>query len=62
MPSMTLTFVNATTGASVSYYMEAQDDEGQPVASRGTEERPLVISFAATGRSLSPAGSGAWLV
>ena len=39
---------HATTGASVSYYMEAQDDEGQPVASRGTEERPLVISFAAT--------------
>jgi len=44
---------HATTGASVSYYMEAQDDEGQPVASRGTEERPLVISFAATARSSS---------
>jgi hypothetical protein len=44
---------HATTGSSVSYYMEAQDDEGQPLASRGTEERPLVISFAATARSAS---------
>jgi len=44
---------HATTGSSVSYYMEAQDDDGQPVASRGTEERPLVISFAATSRSSS---------
>jgi hypothetical protein len=35
----------ATTGASVAYYIEAQDDEGQPVAQRGSEERPLVISF-----------------
>ena len=44
---------HATTGSSVSYYMEAQDDAGEPVASRGTEERPLVISFAATARSSS---------
>jgi hypothetical protein len=44
---------HATTGSSVSYYMEAQDDAGEPVASRGTEERPLVISFAATTRSSS---------
>jgi hypothetical protein len=35
----------ATTGASVAYYIEAQDDEGQPVANRGTEERPLVIQL-----------------
>ncbi len=35
----------ATTGSSVAYYMEAQDDDGQPVANRGTEERPLVIQL-----------------
>jgi hypothetical protein len=46
---------HATAGSSVSYYLEAQDEEGQPVASRGTEERPLVISFAATSRSSSRA-------
>jgi len=44
---------SATTGASVAYYMEAQDDEGNAVASRGTETRPLVISFAATARPSS---------
>ena len=27
----------ATTGSSVAYYIEAQDDDGQPVANRGTE-------------------------
>ena len=35
----------ATTGSSVAYYIEAQDDDGQPVANRGTEERPLVIQL-----------------
>ena len=44
---------SATTGASVAYYMEAQDDEGNPVASRGTETRPLVIAFAATAKPSS---------
>ena len=41
----------ATTGPSVAYYIEAQDDDGQPVAQRGSEERPLVISFAAPARA-----------
>jgi hypothetical protein len=41
---------SATNGSSVAYYMEAQDDDGNPVASRGTETRPLVIAFAATAR------------
>jgi hypothetical protein len=41
---------SATTGTSVAYYMEAQDDDGNPVGSRGTETRPLVISFAATSK------------
>jgi hypothetical protein len=41
---------SATNGSSVAYYMEAQDDDGNAVASRGTESRPLVISFAATAR------------
>jgi hypothetical protein len=36
---------SATTGSSVAYYIEAQDDDGQPVATRGTEERPLVIQL-----------------
>jgi hypothetical protein len=36
----------ATTGSSVAYYIEAQDDDGQPVANRGTESRPLVIQLA----------------
>ena len=44
---------SATTGASVAYYMEAQDDEGNPVASRGTETRPLVIAFAASAKPSS---------
>ena len=47
----------ATTGSSVVYYIEAQNDEGQPIASRGTEERPLVISFAASARSSSARAS-----
>jgi hypothetical protein len=37
---------SATTGSSVAYYIEAEDDDGQPVATRGTEERPLVIQLA----------------
>ena len=37
---------HATTGSSVAYYIEAQDDDGQPVANRGTESRPLVIPLA----------------
>jgi hypothetical protein len=41
---------SATGGSSVAYYMEAQDDSGNPVASRGTETRPLVIAFAATSK------------
>jgi hypothetical protein len=40
----------ATTGSSVAYYIEAQDDDGQPVASRGTESRPLVIQLAGEAR------------
>ncbi|HEY4392712.1 MAG TPA: hypothetical protein VGP64_01560 [Polyangia bacterium] len=36
---------HATTGSSVAYYIEADDDDGQPVANRGTEERPLVIQL-----------------
>jgi hypothetical protein len=35
----------ATTGPSVAYYIEADDDDGQAVANRGTEERPLVIQL-----------------
>jgi len=44
---------SATNGSSVAYYMEAQDEEANPVASRGTETRPLVISFAATAKPSS---------
>ena len=40
----------ATTGSSVAYYIEAQDDDGQPVANRGTESRPLVIQLAGEAR------------
>jgi len=47
---------SATTGNSVAYYMEAQDDGGNPVASRGTETRPLVISFASTAKPSSGGG------
>lgn len=43
----------ATTGPSVAYYIEAQDDEGQPLAQRGSEERPLVVSFADQARPSS---------
>jgi hypothetical protein len=41
---------HATTGSSVAYYIEAQDDDGQPVANRGTESRPLVIQLAGQAR------------
>jgi hypothetical protein len=41
---------HATTGASVAYYIEAEDDDGQPVANRGTEERPLVIQLGSESR------------
>jgi hypothetical protein len=41
---------HATTGSSVAYYIEAQDDDGQPVANRGTESRPLVIRLAGEAR------------
>ena len=44
---------SATSGSSVAYYMEAQDDAGNSVGSRGTETRPLVISFAATAKPSS---------
>src|SRR6185436_3001684 len=44
---------SATTGTSVAYYMEAQDEQGNPVASRGNETRPLVISFADTAKPSS---------
>jgi hypothetical protein len=47
---------SATNGSSVAYYMEAQDDDGNAVGSRGTETRPLVISFAATAK---PSSGGA---
>jgi hypothetical protein len=46
---------SATSGSSVAYYIEAQNDDGAPIASRGTEERPLVISFAASARAPSSA-------
>jgi hypothetical protein len=42
---------HATTGSSVAYYIEAEDDQGQPVANRGTEERPLVIQLGAGSRA-----------
>jgi len=42
---------SATAGSSVAYYMEAQDDDGNPVASRGTDARPLVIAFASTAKA-----------
>jgi len=41
---------HATTGSSVAYYIEAQDEDGQPVANRGTESRPLVISLTGEAR------------
>jgi hypothetical protein len=41
---------HATTGSSVAYYIEAQDDDGQPVANRGTESRPMVIQLAGEAR------------
>jgi hypothetical protein len=41
----------ATTGSSVAYYIEAEDDDGQPVANRGTEERPLVIQLGGESRA-----------
>ena len=44
---------SATNGSSVAYYMEAQDDDGNPVGSRGTETRPLLIAFAATAKPSS---------
>jgi len=44
---------SATSGSSVAYYMEAQDDDGNPVASRGTDTRPLVIAFASTAKPSS---------
>jgi hypothetical protein len=42
---------HATTGSSVAYYIEAEDDDGQPVANRGTEERPLVIQLGGESRA-----------
>ena len=36
---------SATTGSTVAYYIEAENDDGQPVANRGTDERPLVIQL-----------------
>ena len=42
---------HATTGPSVAYYIEAQDDDGQPAANRGTESRPLVIQLAGEARA-----------
>ena len=41
---------HATTGSSVAYYIEAQDEDGQPVANRGTESRPMVIQLAGEAR------------
>jgi hypothetical protein len=43
----------ATTGSSVAYYIEADDDDGQAVANRGTEERPLVIQLGGEARASS---------
>jgi hypothetical protein len=45
---------HATTGSSVAYYIEAEDDDGQPVANRGTEERPLVIPLGGEPRPERP--------
>jgi hypothetical protein len=50
---------HATTGSSVAYYIEAQDDDGQPVANRGTESRPLVIQLAGEARSSERAHASA---
>jgi len=50
---------HATTGSSVAYYIEADDDDGQPVASRGTESRPLVIQLAGEARSSERAHASA---
>ncbi len=50
---------HATTGASVAYYIEAEDDDGQPVANRGTEERPLVIQLGGAERPSEHARSAA---
>jgi hypothetical protein len=50
---------HATTGSSVAYYIEAQDDDGQPVANRGTESRPLVIQLAGEARQSERAHASA---
>jgi hypothetical protein len=44
---------SATAGGSVAYYIEAQDKEGTPVASRGSVETPLVITLAGSGRPVA---------
>jgi hypothetical protein len=48
----------ATAGASVAYYIEAQNDDGQPVASRGSETRPLVIQLGAPAAGGAQGGDG----
>ena len=44
---------HATNGSSVAYYIEAEDDDGQPVANRGTESRPLVIQGPGAGAEVT---------
>jgi hypothetical protein len=38
--------VHGTAGATVEYYIEAQDKDGAPVAGRGSAQSPLVIELA----------------
>jgi hypothetical protein len=45
-----------TTGAQVSYYIEAQDREGAPVAGRGSPGNPLVIALAGARLNLATKG------
>jgi hypothetical protein len=41
---------SATGGRSVSYYIEAEDKEGSPVASRGSADSPLTITLKGSAR------------
>lgn len=40
---------NATLGSTVAYYLEAQDKDGSPVASRGSIDNPFVIRLIGVG-------------
>jgi hypothetical protein len=41
--------VTATTGATVAYYIEAEDKDGAPLAARGSADSPMVISLGGGG-------------